>query len=118
MKEATVFDIQKVKWQMIGPNRTAVFQGSDNVTVQYWELPPGSSSKDFPHNHECEQMSFVISGNCTFGIDGVEHDAAPGCLVYIPSNAMHYGITRGEQTAVCIDIFAPKRDDREESKPL
>ena len=118
MKKAEMFNIQAVDWQMIGPNRTAIFQGAENVTIQYWELPPGSSSKNFPHSHPYEQISCVLAGNCIFGVDGEEFEAGPGCMVYMPANAMHYGITVGSQTAVCIDVFAPKREDRPQSPKL
>lgn len=112
------FDIQKVKWEQIGPNTTAIFQAPENCTVQYWELPAGSSSKDFPHKHDFEQISVVLTGNCIFGADGEEFECGPGTMMYFPANCLHYGITVGQQTATCIDIFAPKRNDRAESKPL
>lgn len=40
----------------------------------------------------------------------------PGCLVDIPANIEHYIVAKGEVPVLNLDVFAPRRPEREESR--
>ena len=117
MSSAEVFNINKVVWQEFGPGnpRTAIYQGSEHLTIQYFELP--SKSQGPPEHHPEEQIACVLKGMCRFWVEGKTYEAGPGCLIRIPANAEHYGMNPGNQTAVTLEIFIPKRAGREQSQP-
>lgn len=117
MEKPKLFDINEVVWKEgARPDipRTAIFQGSEHMTIQYFELP--SKSQGPPHIHEEEQIVCVLQGRIEVWVDGVSYEAGPGCIVLIPSNVEHYGSNPGRQTAVTLEIFTPKRTDHKQSE--
>ncbi|MCR4443002.1 MAG: cupin domain-containing protein [Peptococcaceae bacterium] len=116
MATPKVFDLQEVIWEDMGSGlpRTAIFQGSEHLTIQCFELPPHSQGA--PHSHEHEQIVYIQQGKLGFWIDGKTYKAGSGCIVLIPSNCEHYGMNLGSQTAITVEIFVPKRADRQQSK--
>ena len=62
-----------------------------------------------PHTHPHEQISYVVSGEILFRLDGEEHRMKKGDSVYIPGSVPH--CLRALTDAVVIDVFTPERKD-------
>ncbi len=61
------------------------------------------------HNHESEQISYVIEGKLRLNINGKKYVLEKGELIIIPSNVVHEAFA--EEDTIVIDIFAPPRED-------
>jgi quercetin dioxygenase-like cupin family protein len=61
------------------------------------------------HTHPHEQVSYVVSGQVVFEIDGRKEKLGPGDSCYIAPNLPH-GVVAGEKSVV-LDVFTPPRED-------
>ncbi len=61
------------------------------------------------HQHENEQVTYVLQGALKFEIGGKEIIIRPGEVLHIPSNVVHKA-TALEDT-LDLDIFSPPRQD-------
>ena len=61
------------------------------------------------HQHDNEQMSYVLEGALKFEIDGREVIVRKGEILHIPSNMPH-GVVALED-AINLEIFVPVRQD-------
>lgn len=91
------------------------FQGK-HVTIQYAKLSPGHSLS--PHKHEYEQVAMILQGECDLYVNGVAYPMTSGSIMSIPPMAEHYVQVKGEQDVINLDIFYPKRSDRQESTEM
>lgn len=116
MSQFSVFNPEEVKWKDfgVGEPKTAIFQGSDHLTIQYFELPGKSAGA--PHIHAEEQIVYVVRGHMGIHYDGQDYFAPQGCLVCIPANVEHYGFNPSNETAVTLEIFLPKRASQQSEK--
>ncbi|MDD3165398.1 MAG: cupin domain-containing protein [Oscillospiraceae bacterium] len=113
---ASAFDINEVEWKDWGNgSRSAVYKPDSAVTMQYWEMNPGAGAQ--PHSHPAAQLTYVQAGFMDVIIDGVKYDLCPGCWAYIPANAIHSTLNRGQCLCINVDVFLPERDDRIQSEP-
>jgi len=62
------------------------------------------------HTHRHEQITLVERGRVLFVVGGEERVAAPGQVLYFPSNLPH-GATMLDEDVVLVDIFSPIRED-------
>ncbi len=73
-------------------------------------LPPGGRMPP-PHRHAgCTEAFFVLDGDVTFVLDGMDHVRGTGCFVLVPDGASHTFGNRGEQTARLLVVHAPAMD--------
>jgi len=61
------------------------------------------------HQHESEQMSWVLEGVLKFELEGMEVIARKGDVLHIPANAPHSA--RALEESVALDVFSPIRRD-------
>lgn len=61
------------------------------------------------HRHPHEQMSYCLSGEFDFNIDGEHCTVRAGDSLYVPSMALHG--TRCIQAGRLLDVFNPQRED-------
>ena len=61
------------------------------------------------HQHENEQMTYVIEGAVKFDITGQKVIVRKGEILHIPSNVPHAVVAL--EDAVSLEIFAPVRQD-------
>ena len=61
------------------------------------------------HQHENEQMSYVLDGALKFEIGGQEIVVRKGEIVHIPSNVPHTAVAL--EDTLDLDIFTPPRAD-------
>jgi quercetin dioxygenase-like cupin family protein len=62
------------------------------------------------HSHPHEQMGFVVNGEITMTIDGVDHRLLPDDAYQIPGGVEH-AARAGEGGCRVLDVFQPVRED-------
>lgn len=94
------------------PNLEIRRVGAERVMVQRVVLHPGFSMPE--HSHEMEQVAVVLSGRCTFGVNGEgtedyeEIHLEAGEVLVLPPNCPH--TARAEEQCEMIDIFSPANE--------
>jgi quercetin dioxygenase-like cupin family protein len=91
-----------------GVNARAV--NGERITMALVELDPNQPVPE--HQHENEQMGFVVRGQMEMRVGDETRLLTPGDAYSIPSNTLHAVVT-GPEGCVVMDIFAPVRDDWE-----
>lgn len=61
------------------------------------------------HQHPHEQLTYVLSGEFDFTIDGVTHLVKAGDTLYKTPNVVHGCVCRA--AGVLLDTFTPQRED-------
>ena len=80
-------------WTDVRPGvRRKAFTG-EGTTFAMNELQPHHEPR--PHKHPYEQIAYI----------------APGGMLVIPPNLMHYAEVVGDEVLVNFDIFTPKREE-------
>lgn len=112
----SIFNPEEVKWTDfgVGEPKTAIFQGSENFTVQYFELPAKSAGA--PHIHPEEQVIYVVHGHMGVHFEGENYIAPQGSLICIPANVEHYGFNPCNGTTLTMELFTPKRPSAQSEK--
>jgi quercetin dioxygenase-like cupin family protein len=85
-----------------------VFSG-DRATLAFTTLDPGHSP--FPHSHAHEQIVYMLSGRARFVVGDEETILGPGDMLVVPPNVEHHAETLGEEPALDLSVFAPRRDE-------
>jgi quercetin dioxygenase-like cupin family protein len=93
-------------WEQSDPLlRKIVVEGQHATTTRYSFEPGGR----FPrHRHPQEQMTYVISGDFSFVIEGKEHRLEPDSMVVLSPNVIHSG-KAGASGAEIVAVVAPPR---------
>lgn len=82
--------------------------GSDRVSLEFFEKPPGHTSP--MHHHENHQVCVVLEGRVVFENGaGETHELGPRDSLLLESDEPHSATNPGDQVAEGIDIFAPGR---------
>lgn len=90
-----------------GINARAV--NGERITMALVELDPNQPVPE--HQHENEQMGFVVRGQMEMRVGEETRRLVPGETYNIPSNTPHAVVNTGPEGCVVMDIFAPVRDD-------
>jgi unsaturated pyranuronate lyase len=80
----------------------------DRVTVALVDLDPDVLVPE--HQHENEQVGFVLKGVVTMTVAGDARKLQVGDTYVIPSNVRH-SAQAGPEGATVVDVFAPVRAD-------
>lgn len=80
----------------------------ERITMAFVELAPGTEVPG--HQHEAEQLGFVIEGRLRFTVGDEVMDLGPGGTWRIPSGVYHQAAA-GPDGARVIDVFSPPRSD-------
>ena len=75
------------------------------------EFEPGSTVP--LHNHEHEQLGFVLQGTQVLIVDGKEHAMGPMQGYVLPGGVEHSAYC-GPEGALVLDVFRPVREDYRE----
>ena len=101
----------EVKPQTIAPGRTRYLAHTDNLMMVVIDFADGpSESPDPPHSHPHEQISYVVSGEVLFFLDGVPSRLGPGDIYTVPPNVPH-SIQLLTPSVRLVDTFHPLRED-------
>jgi mannose-6-phosphate isomerase-like protein (cupin superfamily) len=83
--------------------------GTD-TSLMFAERAPGYHTS--PHQHDCEQMNYIVSGEMYFFVDGRGYRCKAGDVMRIPRNKVHWAWNRGAETVVIFESHAPPLRDR------
>lgn len=75
----------------------------------YYEIQPGILVSE--HRHPNEQMGMLIQGKVKWKIRGEEIITQAPVLYSIPFNEPHSAEVLGDEPALFLDVFYPKRED-------
>ncbi|WP_123536225.1 cupin domain-containing protein [Halosimplex salinum] len=97
--------------------RRVALAGDDDVSLEWFEKPPGHSSP--MHDHENGQVCLVLDGELTIHTEDDSERLERHDSVWLDPWESHRVENEGEETAVSLDIFVPGRSfdfwtDREE----
>ncbi|MGH2758394.1 MAG: cupin domain-containing protein [Actinomycetota bacterium] len=76
------------------------------LMLSYVRLDPRSEAAT--HTHDEEQMGIVLSGRCTFSLDGDVRELHTGDVYHAPPGVPH-GAATGDEPCEILDLFAPPR---------
>jgi quercetin dioxygenase-like cupin family protein len=85
-----------------------VFSG-DHATLAFTTLAPGHQPN--PHSHPHEQIVYVLSGRMRFVVGDEATIVVPGDMLVVPPGVEHWAETIGEEPAVDLSVFSPRRDE-------
>ena len=60
------------------------------------------------HTHDEEQMGIVLTGTCTFELEGETRVLEVGDVYHAPPGVPH-GVRAGDEPCTLVDVFAPPR---------
>ena len=84
------------------------FSGS-GATLAWTALEPGHEPR--PHSHPHEQIVYVVSGRLRFTVGDEQTVVGPGDMLLVPPNVEHWAETIGDEPALDLSIFSPRRDE-------
>lgn len=111
--------VRRLERELLDPTRFDFVTLADLETV--WlvavQVPPGFEGPA-PHVHDGDQLYYVLEGRLTVQLDGGEHEAEPGSLVFIPRGTAHQNRNRGDAPELHLDLLVPPpRRSRPASRP-
>ncbi|UCD05618.1 MAG: GNAT family N-acetyltransferase [candidate division WOR-3 bacterium] len=80
----------------------------EKAMLTYFEIAPGARFDT--HNHESEQITYVIEGRLVFEIDDRMVSVGPGEIIAIPSNVTHAAFA-GNEHVRAVDAWSPIRQE-------
>jgi quercetin dioxygenase-like cupin family protein len=86
----------------------SVFSG-DGATLAFTTLEPGHTAR--PHSHPHEQIVYVLEGELLFVVGDEEAVVRAGDMLVVPANVEHWAETLGEEPALDLSVFSPRRDE-------
>ena len=105
-------EAKEIRWEQIpseqlAPTLSRRYVSTETMTAAQFELKRGCAVPQ--HQHENEQLSFVLSGALKYISDKGEHVVKAGGFFVIPANTPH--AAEAVEDSLVLDIFAPPRAD-------
>ena len=105
---------KEVRWEQLpleqlAPLLSRRYVSTETLTVAQFQLKRGCSVPR--HQHEKEQISFVLSGALKYISHASEHVVKAGGFFIIPANTPH--AAEAMEDCLVLDVFAPPRADWE-----
>lgn len=100
--------LANIRPHKVGHGITARAVEGDRMTLAVVDLEPGAVLSE--HQHENEQLGFVVKGVITMRIGGEQRELHSGETYAIPSNVPH-DAKAGPDGCTVADVFAPVRAD-------
>jgi quercetin dioxygenase-like cupin family protein len=85
-----------------------VFSG-DHATLEFTTLAPGHMPN--PHSHSHKQIVYVLSGRMRAVLGDEETIVGRGDMLVVPPGVEHWAETIGDEPAVDLSVFSPRRDE-------
>ncbi|MGL5437208.1 MAG: cupin domain-containing protein [Lachnospiraceae bacterium] len=105
--------MNQCEWQVLRNKISCKIFHGDDMTIQYAEVHPGATLKC--HSHPYEQIIMILQGECDFFVDGIAYPMVSGSIMQVPPMLEHGILAKGDVPVINVDIFHPKREDRQES---
>jgi len=64
-----------------------------------------------PHSHHYEQVAYILSGEVDFHVGEEVVRLKGGGVIAIPPNETHYAVVMGDEPALNLDVFIPRRPE-------
>ena len=99
------FEMIKVDAVLGGPDYSSAIGPAivgDRMMTGLMRMPAGTGSD--PHSHPNEQWIFVIEGNLEMNVGETSQVAAPGTVIYIPSDIVHNAKVHGDADVVFFTV--------------
>ena len=98
---------KNIEAKTIFPGFRARFIYSANMTFALWDIDAGASLPEHAHPHE--QVVYLLEGELSLTVAGINKVMKTGSVAVVPSNARHFG----KAVTVCrvLDVFYPLRED-------
>ncbi len=93
---------------------TASTYGTKNTLTAIAEIKPGMEIHP-PHQHTAEEFMYVLEGNGTWSLNGVESEAKSGDVMYANPWDLHGISNTGEET---LKFFVIKWDNKGMETPI
>ena len=81
----------------------------EGATLALHRIEPGHEL--LPHSHHYEQIVYMLAGTADFHVGEEKHRLTPGGLLVVPPNVVHYIKVLGDEVALELDVFTPKRPE-------
>ncbi len=112
MKQAPTRDFTQYRWadipeESLNPLLSRKLITGDRVMLAHVILKKGSIVP--AHQHENEQVTYILTGALKFALQGKEIVLREGDVLHIPSNVVHSAIAL--EDTLDLDIFSPPRQD-------
>lgn len=98
-----------MQWEIVREGVMRKIFTGEGATLSLNSIKPGHDA--VPHKHIYEQLVYIIEGECDFYVEDKKHSLQAGGLLYVPPNAEHYIVAKGDKVVINLDIFSPKRTD-------
>ena len=97
--------------QTIAPGRERYLARTDHLMMVVIDFNDGpTEAPDPPHRHPHEQVSYVVSGEVIFFLDGVATPLGPGDMFTVPPDVPH-SIQLLSDYVRLVDTFHPIREE-------
>ncbi len=107
MSDPVVSRHDAVETHEAGTLRYQVLGHSENMSVLHWMLPAGAKLPE--HQHEQEQLAYVVRGSMDMIIAGQSYSLNAGDSILVPANAPHAVNVHTDTETV--DVFSPPRTE-------
>ena len=95
----------------IAPGRTRYLAHTQKLMMVVIDFDDGPTDQpDPPHSHPHEQVSYVVSGEVLFFLDGEPTHLVPGDIFTVPPDVPHSVQLLSEHVRL-VDTFHPLRED-------
>lgn len=108
MSDDALVDLDRLPTLQIWSTVVARPIQGERITAAVVELDPDGLVPE--HQHDNEQLGFVISGSVRFRVGDETRELGPGGTWRIASNVPHE-VVAGPEGAVVVDVFSPIRED-------
>jgi quercetin dioxygenase-like cupin family protein len=100
---------ETVEWHPVRKGiQRKTFTG-EGATLALHRIEPGHEL--LPHSHHYEQIVYMLAGTADFHVGEETHRLIPGGLLVVPPNVVHYIKVLGDEVALELDVFTPKRPE-------
>ena len=84
--------------------------GAATCSINYIKTPAGSGSPSGLHTHVVDQIFYILEGTMSIEVDGQQHQAPPGTLVFFPKGVPHKNWNAGTEPTVHLAFNTPQPD--------
>ena len=101
---------EAVEWYTIRKGMERKTFTGEGATLALHRIQPGHELSS-PHAHHYEQIVYMLAGTAMFHV-GEEHvRLEKGGLLVVPPDVVHYIEVIGDEAALELDVFTPKRPE-------
>lgn len=105
--EPKLYQFEKMPFEQLNDKIKRRFVHGEKTMLAWLEMKKGAFVPE--HQHENEQLSYIVKGKMRIVIGGKEFIVSAGEVVYVPPNVPHHA--EFLEDTIDVDIFSPPRQD-------